>query len=96
MALLAELNRAGQTIVIITHCTWAAAEYPQRALVMDAGEIVADLPVRELFADAALLARADQVRPAVTELSQALGGVTLLSVDEATRCLRGPQPGGGG
>jgi len=96
MDLLAELNRAGQTIVIITHCTWAAAEYAGRALVMDAGEIVADLSVRELFADAALLSRADQVRPAVTELSQALGGVTLLSVDEATRCLRGPESGGGG
>jgi len=87
MERLAELNRGGQTIIIITHCTWAAAGYARRALVMDQGLLVADLPVRKLFEDDDLLARTNQVRPSVTELSRALGWPTLLTVDEAAARL---------
>lgn len=87
MELLAELNRAGQTIVIITHCTWAAAGYARRALVMDDGRLVADLPVRELFGNDDLLARARQVRPPVAELSRLLAGPPLLTVAEVVAWL---------
>ena len=87
MERLAELNRGGQTIIIITHCTWAAAGYARRALVMDQGLLVADLPVRKLFEDDDLLARTNQVRPSVTALSRALGWPTLLTVDEAAAWL---------
>ncbi len=93
MQLLARLNRDGQTVIIITHCTWAAAGYARRALVMDEGLLVGDLPVRELFEDDELLARADQVRPQVAELSAALGCGTFLSVAEAVERLR-PSTGG--
>jgi len=88
MDLLARLNAEGHTIIVITHCTWAAAEYARRAIVLDEGRLVADASVREVFGDEELLARTGQVRPDVTELSQALGGRTLLSVDELARCLR--------
>jgi len=88
MDLLARLNAEGHTIIVITHCTWAAAEYARRAIVLDEGRLVGDAPVREVFGDEKLLARTGQVRPAVTELSEALGGCTLLSVDELARCLR--------
>ncbi len=88
MELLARLNAEGHTIIVITHCTWAAAEYARRAIVLDEGRLVADAPVREVFGDAELLARTGQVRPDVTELSHRLGERTLLSVDELTRCLR--------
>ncbi len=90
MRLLARLNEAGQTIVVVTHCTWAAAEYARRAIVMDEGRIVADVTPRELFADARLLEATGQVRPAVSRFSQALAGKTLLSVKEALGCLRPP------
>lgn len=94
MELLARLNAEGHTIVVITHCTWAAVEYARRALVLDRGRLVADAPVREVFADAKLLGRTGQVVPEVTELAWALGGPALLSVDELARCLRGPGRGG--
>lgn len=90
MDLLRRLNTEGHTVIVITHCTWAAAEYAQRAIVLDEGRVVADAPVRRVFADTELLARTGQVRPDVTELSQALGGRTLLSVDEMVRCLIPP------
>ncbi len=90
MDLLRRLNAEGHTVIVITHCTWAAAEYARRAIVLDEGRVVADAPVRRIFADADLLARTGQVRPDVTELSQALGGRTLLSVDEMVRCLVPP------
>ncbi len=88
MDLLVRLNREGTTVVVITHCTWAAAEYAHRALVLDEGRLVADRSVREVFGDAKLLARTGQVPPDVARISQAMGGVTLLSVDEMERCLR--------
>ena len=88
MDLLARLNTEGHTIIVITHCTWAAAEYARRAIVLDEGRLVADAPVRQVFADEALLARTGQVRPDVTELSHRLGNQTLLSVDELDRSLR--------
>ena len=88
MDLLVRLNREGTTVVVITHCTWAAAEYAHRALVLDEGRLVADRSVREVFGDAKLLARTGQVPPDVARISQAMSGVTLLSVDEMERCLR--------
>jgi len=88
MELLARLNAEGTTVIVITHCTWAAAEYAHRALVLDEGRLAADSSVREVFGDAELLARTGQVAPDVARISQALGAQTLLSVDEMERCLK--------
>ncbi|MGI5816586.1 MAG: ABC transporter ATP-binding protein [Armatimonadota bacterium] len=88
MELLARLNAVGTTVIVITHCTWAAAEYARRALVLDEGRLVADAPVRDVFGDDELLARTGQVPPDTALVSRALGGETLLSVDELAGCLR--------
>ena len=88
MELLARLNAEGTTVIVITHCTWAAAEYAHRALVLDEGRLAADSSVREVFGDEQLLKGTGQVAPDVARVSEALGRETLLSVDEMERCLR--------
>jgi len=89
MERLRDLNDAGHTIIVITHCAWAAAEYPHRVIALANGEILADVPTRDLFSDKDLLARAGQRAPQITELSERVWGRTVLSIEEAVRCLRG-------
>jgi energy-coupling factor transport system ATP-binding protein len=93
MARLQELNRAGHTIIMITHATWAAVGYADRVVLLQDGEVLADGPPREVFAAADLLSRAHQVAPEVVQFSREVSGRVMLSVAEAAACLR---PGGGG
>ena len=88
MRLLTRLNQAGQTVVVITHCTWAAAECARRVILMDEGRIAADVTPRELFASPELLTETGQVAPATARFSQARAGRTLLSVRETLDSLR--------
>lgn len=86
MGLLRELNAQGRTIVIVTHSMWVVAEYAHRAVVMAGGKVVADGPVREVFAQTRRLVGASLVPPEITQLGLRLGGATL-SVDELVACL---------
>jgi len=86
MGLLRDLNEQGRTIVIVTHSMWVVAEYAHRAIVMAEGRILADGPVREVFADAEVLGRASLAPPEITQLGLRLGGATL-TVDEMLTCL---------
>ncbi len=72
MDLLAELNRAGETVVVITHTMWAAAEYASRFVLMVDGEVLADGGA-EVMADRGALARAGLVMPEVMEVGLELG-----------------------
>jgi len=87
MRRLRRLNEAGHTVIIITHTTWAAAAYAHRVVLLRDGEIVADGPTRNIFADQALLQDAGQVAPEIVRFTQQAFRRTLLSVDEAARCL---------
>lgn len=73
LELVAELNRAGHTICMITHDMLLAAEYARRAVVFSGGRLSADLPIGELFADPDRLAAAGLRPPQVTELALAVG-----------------------
>lgn len=86
MNLLRVLNEKGHTIIIITHCMWAAAEYCHRCVVMAGGKILKDGATREVFGDEEVLAEASLRAPAITQLGNLLG-ITPLSVQEMRDCL---------
>ncbi len=81
MDLLARLHTQGMAIVIITHSPWVVAEYAERGVLMGAGRILFDGPLRALFAEEALLARAHFQAPEITRLGRRFG-FTPLSVEE--------------
>lgn len=86
MDLIAHLHAQGMAIVIITHTPWVVAEYAQRGVLMAAGRILMDAPLRELFAEEALLAQAHFCAPDITRLGRRFG-VTPLSVEELIASL---------
>ena len=86
MDLLARLHAQGMAILIITHSPWVVAEYADRGVLMSAGRILFDGPLRALFAEEALLARAHFQAPEITRLGCRFG-FTPLSVDEFSHQL---------
>jgi cobalt/nickel transport system ATP-binding protein len=88
-ALLAHVARErAATLVVATHAVDLVPAMATRAIVLGEGRILADRPLPELFADAALLARARLRAPWVAELWGALGhpardGRSPLTLQEA-------------
>jgi len=87
MALVAELNRDGIAIVMITHTPWLVAEYARRVVLMRRGRKLYDGDVREFFTRATLLASSSFRAPESTELSRRFGTVAL-TPDEFAAWLR--------
>ncbi|MGH7879653.1 MAG: ABC transporter ATP-binding protein, partial [Candidatus Binataceae bacterium] len=87
MALVADLNRAGVAIVIITHTPWLVAEYARRVVLLRQGRVLFDGPVREFFRQDALL-RQSAFRPPEITLLACRFGFTALSVAEFVAALR--------
>lgn len=77
MDLLTRLNRAGHTIIIVTHTMSAVLSYARRVVLMEGGRIIADGPTREVFHHPDLLAQASLVAPPCVRLSGLLGGRAL-------------------
>jgi energy-coupling factor transport system ATP-binding protein len=88
LELLRALQRAGRTVVIITHTPWVIAEYAERVLLLAGGRLRYDGPVRGFFAEPARVAEAAFHPPDVTRLGQALG-CTPLSVEELVSWMPG-------
>ena len=72
MAKLVELNRAGRTIVMITHDVRLIAEYAREVAVLVDGSLVFKGTPATLFGDDALLTRARLVAPPLIELGRLL------------------------
>ena len=73
MKLMARLReRYRTTVLIITHDVRLVAEWAERALVLDAGELAFDGAPEHLFAQQALLAETGLLQPPIFELSAAL------------------------
>ena len=89
-----ELNRAGTTIIMISHNMQFIAEKTRRVVVMKDGSILLDLPTREAFSNFEKLAEAFIRPPQVARISAALGVVGVkglaLHIDELADAL-GPR-----
>ncbi|WP_373760643.1 ABC transporter ATP-binding protein [Streptococcus ferus] len=72
MSFLDELNQQGHTIVMITHDMQLMLEYSDRALVIDQGQVIADLPPIELFSQTAILKQANLKQTSLFELAEKL------------------------
>jgi energy-coupling factor transport system ATP-binding protein len=81
LELLRRMQRAGRTVIVITHTPWVITEYAERVLLLAGGHLRYDGPVRGFFADPGRVAEAAFQAPDVTRLGQALG-CTPLSVEE--------------
>ncbi len=87
--LLRALNARGMTVIIITHSPWAVAEYAARGILMQAGRVLWDGPLRDLFRRPDLLERAAFRVPDVTALGRRFG-MSALTVEELVDRLRQP------
>ncbi len=92
MALIQRLNRAGHTIVIITHAMGVAAAYARRVVLMRNGRIVRDGTTREIFSDEVELRALGLTPPPAVQVANRLG-IPALTPDELIASLvRTSQP----
>ena len=74
METIRDMNEnSGTTVVMVCHDMEVVQSYAQRALVMSAGHLLADGPVREIFRDRELMQEASLLPPQITELALRLG-----------------------
>lgn len=82
MGIIEDLNKAGITVILITHFMEEAME-ADRIIVMQNGRIIGDKTPSELFADTEFVHEAGLVLPPVIELRDMLGmDKKIMSVEE--------------
>ena len=82
MDFLAELNKLGVTVIMITHDMHLCLEYAKRALVFTGGELLTDRPAYEVLSDPVLAARANLRETSLYDLARICG------VDDAKTLVR--------
>lgn len=96
MRLLRDLHRDGRTIIVITHDMALVAEHAERVVVMNAGKLIFDGDVHDLFAQSELLREARLTPPPIAQLAERVpalrGALTIEEVlavcDESLAPLR--------
>jgi energy-coupling factor transport system ATP-binding protein len=87
--LLAQLNRSGITVIVITHDLRLVCEYAERTAVLNEGKLVAVGPTREVFEKhLEMLISIGLEPPPVARLMKELVGHPALKVDEVMVCGR--------
>lgn len=76
--ILATLNRLGKTIVLITHHLYLLPGFVDRLVVMDAGRIVADGPLRSVFHDHERMRQAGLRPPQTVRFADGVPGLAAL------------------
>ncbi|MBM7570010.1 ABC transporter ATP-binding protein [Aquibacillus albus] len=88
LLMLEQLKDSVKTVVVATHDMQLVAEWANRVIVMDQGEIVKDGSSHDIFSDVALLEKASIQAPQIIKLGQALNlNPVPLSVDAFVSCL---------
>ena len=85
LQLATRLHSEGHTVILISHDMRRVAAYARRCILLMDGRVLRDAPVRDVFADAALLAQAYLAPPPVTRLAQALDWGAPLTPEELYR-----------
>ena len=73
LQLVQELNREGNTIIMITHDMLLASQYAKRAVVFKSAQVALDCPMSELFSRPDELHSLNLGMPALTALARDLG-----------------------
>lgn len=73
MTFLNQLNKAGHTIIMITHDMQLMLEYSDRSIVISDGEIIADCTPVDLFSQVDILDRANLKKTSLFDLAEKLG-----------------------
>ena len=73
MAFLNQLNKAGHTIIMITHDMQLMLEYSDRSIAISDGEIIADCTPVDLFSQVDILDRANLKKTSLFDLAEKLG-----------------------
>jgi energy-coupling factor transporter ATP-binding protein EcfA2 len=71
-SMLAELKRAGRTIILVEHNTEEAAKYADRVVLLRDGKIIMEGPPRKVFEEVESIKSAGVYPPQVTELAYTL------------------------
>lgn len=69
MEIIRRLHADGTTVIMVCHDMEVVADYAQRVVVMDGGQVVADGPTFQVLRDGDVLARASLVPPQVVGVS---------------------------
>jgi energy-coupling factor transport system ATP-binding protein len=81
--MLQKAERRVETVVIASHDLQLVAAWANRVVVMGSGDVLADAPPAEVFADRELLAQTDLRQPQVVGLSERLGVTPPALTNEA-------------
>jgi energy-coupling factor transporter transmembrane protein EcfT len=84
MDLLTTLNRAGHTVVIVTHSEQVVAAYARRVVLLDSGKIIGDGTARGILSRPDLLSRTSLIAPPCVRLG-CMYGLSALTVPELAR-----------
>jgi energy-coupling factor transport system ATP-binding protein len=74
MNIIAQLNRGGVTVVMVTHDMELALDFAESAVVMSGGRVLRHAPVRAVLKDEELLSRARLLPPQIAAVALRLPG----------------------
>ncbi|MBI9044620.1 MAG: ATP-binding cassette domain-containing protein [Anaerolineaceae bacterium] len=86
MDMVRGLNKAGSTIIFVTHHMWVVAEYSDKVFVIKDGQLLLQGSTREVFAEEEILMQSFLRPPHFVQFTNRLGK-TCLHADEMIQCL---------